>query len=155
MAAEIGVCSCEGRSSPAIRDHRVFGVGAVGNAVRLVASDIIRWKAEGKTGGSQTRASGHPNFLTGRKHNAQTPSAPVNCYPDSSLQYGLHTSSSGILPRATGNEEDVFGLQPEIFITAIKNFFDGDRNALAGALDLANDLGPIQSRHWTIPTGER
>src|ERR1700674_468917 len=124
MAAEIGVCSCEGRSSPAIRERRAFGVGAVGNAVRLVASDMIRWKAEGKTWGSQTRASGHPNFLTGRKHDAQTPSAPVNCYSDSSLQYGLHTSSSGILRRAIGDEEDVLGLQPDILVTAIKNFFD-------------------------------
>src|SRR5258708_35138760 len=81
--------------------------------------------------------------------------APVNCYPNSSLQYGLQAFSSGILPRAVGNEEDIFGLQSDIFVTAIQNFLDRDRNGLADALDLANDLGPIQSGHWTIPTGER
>ena len=46
------------------------------------------------------------------------------CYPDSSLQYGLQAFSSGILPRAIGNEEDIFSLQPDIFVTAIQNFFD-------------------------------
>jgi len=91
----------------------------------------------------------------GRNHDAQKPSAPVNCYPDSSLQYGLYTSSRCSLPRATGNEEDVFGLQSDIFITAIENFFDRDRNGLADAFDLANDLGPIQSGHGTIATRER
>src|SRR4029077_9726884 len=120
----------EGRSSPAIRDHRVFG--AAGNAVRLVATDMIRRKPK-KTWGS----------------------APVNCYPDSSLQYGLQAFRSSILSRAIGNEEDIFGLQPDIFVTAIQNFFDRDRNGLASALDLANDLGPIQGGHRTISAGER
>jgi hypothetical protein len=47
MAAEIAVCSCEGRKSPAIRDSRVFG--AVANAPRLVAIDMMLSKAEEKT----------------------------------------------------------------------------------------------------------
>jgi hypothetical protein len=68
--------------------------------------------------------SGHPNLRMSRNHDAQELSATVNCYSDSSLQYGLHASSRSILPRATGNEEDIFGLQPDIFVTAIQNFFD-------------------------------
>jgi hypothetical protein len=52
------------------------------------------------------------------------PSAPVDCHSYSSLQYGLDTTSGGILPRTTRNKENVLRLQPDIFVTAIKNFFD-------------------------------
>ena len=74
--------------------------------------------------GVKSMGSGHPNFLMGRDHHAQKPSGAVDCYAYSSLQYGLQAFSSGILPRAIGNEEDIFGLQPDIFVTAIQNFFD-------------------------------